>query len=117
MSTSTTVKNLFVLPLGLSLLFGACEAAAPADASSNAGSLGRGEVTYPTNCTYGDPVVKAVGQKLIVTCPDGGDGAVIECPVGLRKVKLLDEGHIVAACVGDEAPRLPSPEPPVKVAQ
>jgi hypothetical protein len=69
---------------------------------------------FPSRCLYGSPVATVLNGKLVVSCPEGGEGASYDCTPGHTKPRVLEDGSVVASCTAGERPRVPSPEPLTK---
>jgi hypothetical protein len=108
MTAQPVSKSLAIISLGLlCLLAGACESDPAPDATTS--TIKAGETAVPPSCFYGDPVVQMIGRKLMVSCPDGGDGIEIECDGAPVKPRFLNDGRVVAACTDGKMPQVSSP--------
>jgi hypothetical protein len=117
MTSQPATKSLSIISLGLlCLLAAACESdpAAPEATTTDPVKLGSNETALPPGCFYGDAVVRVMGRKLLISCPDGGDGVELECDGPPVKPRFLDDGRVVAACSDGKLPRVSPPKPPTK---
>jgi hypothetical protein len=109
MTAQPVSKSLAIISLGLLCLLGAACESDPAAPDATTSTIKAGETALPSGCFYGDPVARVMGRKLMVSCPDGGDGVEIECDGAPVKPRFLDDGRVVAACSDGKMPQVSSP--------